>query len=340
VSSSAFFPSSFPSDESPLLQWLCAQGRTEEAHEILARYHANGDKNDDLVLSEMAQINTALELEKEASAFGYLDFFKTAGNRKRLFLICYIGIFTQFLGNGIIVRSLFFLFILLSPSDLALRQSYYLLPILTSIGITGVTQQQGLNGGLQIFNLGVSVCGTIFINRFKRRSVWLFSTVGILVTYSGLTAACATYAKNASPDAGRAAVVRLFSLFASSATADIFFRLSGHDLPLLGLLRPRFVVSLFSSSFLVLNRRFIVSVEYFVLQLRSRNPSLWSAYQRHGNLPRSGLWYVLSLVVNYVLLSFPFLHPLPPLSFLPFPCLLRPRLCRRRLDLPSVPTSR
>lgn len=58
----------------------------------------------------MAQINTALELEKEAATFGYLDFFRTPGNRKRLFIIVYVGAVTQLLGNGIIVRALFNLF--------------------------------------------------------------------------------------------------------------------------------------------------------------------------------------------------------------------------------------
>jgi len=41
------------SPESP--RFLSAVGRTDEAHEILAKYHANGDLDDELVLSELAQ---------------------------------------------------------------------------------------------------------------------------------------------------------------------------------------------------------------------------------------------------------------------------------------------
>ncbi|TKA51187.1 hypothetical protein B0A53_05651 [Rhodotorula sp. CCFEE 5036] len=162
---------------------------TEEAHRILAKYHANGDVDDELVQTEMAEITTALELEK-TSAFGYLDFLRTAPNRHRLFLCIWIGLIVQWVGNGII--------------------SYYLVPILQSVGITSTVQQQGLNGGLQIFNLFVSVIGVIYIQRVPRRTLWLGSTIAMLVLYSMFTAASAVFDKTGNRNAGRAAVAMIF----------------------------------------------------------------------------------------------------------------------------------
>lgn len=72
----------------------------------------------------------------------------------------------------------------------------------------------------------------LFINRFKRRTMWIFSTVGILLTYSGLTAACATYASNASPDAGRAAVAMIFlysAFYDQGASSRLLFSLQKTD---------------------------------------------------------------------------------------------------------------
>ncbi|GAA5972517.1 hypothetical protein JCM11641_001880 [Rhodosporidiobolus odoratus] len=146
---------------------------------------------DRLLSAGARRIQTAVDLEKEASAFLYLEFFRTKGNLKRLFIVVYIGIFTQLLGNALI--------------------SYYLVPMLASIGVTSTVQQQGINGGLQIFNLATSVFYVVFVlNRTSRRSLWLFSTGGVLVFFSLITATTAIYARNPSPSAGRATVAFIF----------------------------------------------------------------------------------------------------------------------------------
>ena len=116
-------------------RWLISKGRDEQAKQVLARQHANGDLDDPLVAFEMMEITTALEQEhaigQMRSPFsGWSDFIKTPGNRKRLWVIVHVGVGAQWNGAGIV--------------------SYYLIPVLKSVGITKATPQTLVNGGLAV----------------------------------------------------------------------------------------------------------------------------------------------------------------------------------------------
>lgn len=110
-----------------------SKGRLNEALSTLAKYHANGDESDELVLYEYNEMKTAIETEAAATAgVSYMSFFKTRGNRRRLYILVCIGFYSQWIGNGVI--------------------SYYLPQILRTIGITSPSAQTGVNGGLSIWS--------------------------------------------------------------------------------------------------------------------------------------------------------------------------------------------
>ena len=82
------------------------------------------------MLHQVAQIQAALDVARQAKPVSYLDFFRTSANRKRLFLTVYVGALVQWAGNGLI--------------------SYYLFDILEAVRIGNPTQQAGVNGGLAV----------------------------------------------------------------------------------------------------------------------------------------------------------------------------------------------
>lgn len=173
-------------------RYLIDKDRFDEAFEILKYYHGEGVTTD-YIAAEYQEIKETLALEKEYGKRGWAELFRTPGNRKRA-LICYLqGFFSQWCGNGLI--------------------SYYLVPVLETIGITGSSEQAGLNGGLQIWNFIVALWAAFNIDRIGRRPMALVSTGSMIVIFTLWTVFSAIYSENQNPGMAKGVIVMIFLFY-------------------------------------------------------------------------------------------------------------------------------
>ncbi|KAJ3381678.1 hypothetical protein HDU84_004911 [Entophlyctis sp. JEL0112] len=131
--------------ESP--RYMIMQGRTEEAAATLAKYHADGDVNADVVKTQVAEIQQAI-LDEAAlrpdsvmsSIRGYVKLFTNMSSLYRLFLAWLIAWYP---GISII--------------------SYYLTTMLDGAGITDTSTKLGIAVGLDVASFIAACLGSLFL---------------------------------------------------------------------------------------------------------------------------------------------------------------------------------
>ncbi|GAA6029462.1 hypothetical protein JCM8097_003691 [Rhodosporidiobolus ruineniae] len=196
--------------ESP--RWLIAHGKKDRAHKILADHHANGKMDDELVLFELEEIETAIEREKRDKQ-GFMSFLRTKGNRHRLLILATCATGSQ--GNGVAVFS------------------YYLTPVLRLVGVTEATKQLGINGGMQIWNLILAATGASIVEKLGRRKVWLIGTAGMLCSYICLTGLSGGFDATQKESVGLASVAFMTPLPLSYSTEILPYSMRASGMSLL-----------------------------------------------------------------------------------------------------------
>ncbi|KAF2222788.1 general substrate transporter [Elsinoe ampelina] len=179
--------------ESP--RFLISKSRSDEALAIIRKYHGNDLPNSDLFVTlshrEMeAVIRAETENETPWSAL-----WSTPGNRRRIFIIVMLGLFSQWSGNGLV--------------------SYYLARVLETVGITSAREQNIMNGSLQIFNWMTAVASAFLTAYLRRRTQFLLSVGGMLAVFATQTLCAGLFNTRGDRSAGTAVIPMLFLFYLS-----------------------------------------------------------------------------------------------------------------------------
>ncbi|KAK5673660.1 hypothetical protein LTS12_029815, partial [Elasticomyces elasticus] len=144
----------------------------------------------------MAEIARTIEMESMASEMRWSALVKTPGNRKRTFIAVCVGAFAQW--NGVAVVS------------------YYLTLVLDTIGVTDSDTQTLINGLLQVFNFIAAGSAALLVDRLGRRTLFLWSAVGMLVSFIIWTACSAVVNESSggsNPAIGRTVIAFVFIFY-------------------------------------------------------------------------------------------------------------------------------
>ena len=186
-----------------------ANDRHEQALNVMAKYHGEGDRNSPIVQLEYREMMEDISVTgSDKRWWDYRELFNSPEVRYRSMLVIAIAFFGQWSGNGPV--------------------SYYYPQMLAGAGIESIDTQLLLQGLQNVISLIGAIFGSIYTDSWGRRKGLLGSTFIIIIIFIIITALNATNitvvdgvqtAKNAGQAKAEIAIIFIFGfVFAAGFT--------------------------------------------------------------------------------------------------------------------------
>lgn len=175
---------------------------------------------DPLVLLEVREIKAGIQLDDIGQNSSWRAFFATPANRMRLFVVILVGSCTQLAGNGVVQ---YYLVPVLKVRFNIDHAAYFANADCQTVGIVRPEQTAGINGGLAVWNFLCALTGAGMVERFGRRSLFLFALCGMLASFILITGLSGGYAGTGVQSVGISMVpfIFVFMGFYSSAFTPV-----------------------------------------------------------------------------------------------------------------------
>jgi MFS family permease len=173
---------------------VLANDRREEAINIMAKYHGNGDANSPLVQLQLQQITDDFaQARNDNPWWDFRELGNTRAARYRLAMVIAMAFFGQWSGNNVV--------------------SYFMPSMVKQAGILDPDKQLLINAINPIFSMIAAVYGATLLDKLGRRKMLMGGLVGGLIAYIFLTAFTATATKENNLSYGVIVSIYIFGIF-------------------------------------------------------------------------------------------------------------------------------